>query len=82
MAKADTNKSMPMLGMTQRDKDHGTRYPLDIDSIDHAAPDHGITDRGKSNAHAFSHDAHGNTGIAPVKPGHSKGVKKGSKSTT
>lgn len=66
MAKADTNKSMPGTALTQRDKNHGVGYPIDIDSIENAAPSHGITDRGKSNAHAFSHDAHGNTGIDPV----------------
>lgn len=64
MAK-DMNVSCPMMDVTQRDKDHGVGYPIDIDSIDHSMPSHGVTSRGKSNAHAHAHAAHGNIGIDP-----------------
>lgn len=63
---ADHGKSNPMLGVSQRSKNHGAGYPIDIDTIDHAGPMMGVTDRGKSNAHGHDYDAHGNTGMDPM----------------
>jgi len=62
----DKNKSMPVSGVNQRAKDHGTGYPLDIDSIDHAAPSHGVTYRGNSNEHGHNYGTYPK-GKAPKK---------------
>jgi hypothetical protein len=51
----DHGKSNPMMGTSQRDKNHGYGYPLTIDSIDHAAPAMDVTDRGKGNKHGHSY---------------------------
>ena len=51
----DHGKSNPMAGTSQRDKNHGYGYPLTIDSIDHASPDHGVKPSRNSTKHGHNY---------------------------